>query len=76
MVERRNHLRRSEIAIRIATWIRQQAGPASIPDEIAEPSVASRILFRLAMRGLARRTGAGWVATPLLCNPIELVVDA
>jgi hypothetical protein len=75
MADRRDHQRRSELATRIATWIRQQTGPASVPDEIAKPTVASRILFHLAIRGLARTTAGGWVATPLFLNPVDLVTE-
>ncbi len=72
-MERRNIHVRSDIVARVVAWVRQQQYPmAAVPREIADPRVATRILTRLAIRGLVRYVEGGWIPTLILANAVEV----
>jgi len=70
MEERRDVHRRAQTLKRVIAWFRGQTGGASdVPPEVAQTSAARRILSHLAVRGLARKTSAGWVPQQALVSP-------
>lgn len=74
MFERRNHSMRADALRRVVDWLRVQTGPAQqVPDSVAEPTVALRILKRLAFTGLVRRAPAGWLPSPVLVRPPQVL---
>ena len=71
--ERRDFASRAETMRRVAMWISQVTGPASmVPAYVAVAEAGHRILKRLALRGLVRRVAEGWIASPPLLNPWPL----
>ena len=76
--DRRDHVGRAVVLSRVVEWLRAQSAPAChIPAQVADKSVAERIVTRLAVRGLVRKGSAGWLASPVLLSPPELEhVDA
>jgi hypothetical protein len=74
MFERRNHSMRADVLRRVVDWLRAQTAPAlRVPESVAEPTVALRILKRLAVTGLVRRSPAGWLPSPVLVRPPQLL---
>ncbi len=70
MAERRNARRRTETLKRLIAWFRNQTTETSdVPPEVAPRVTARRILSRLTLRGLARRTDKGWLPQPALVSP-------
>lgn len=71
--QRRNYQRRALMmrAVVQALITRARRDCAPLPDDVPEDA-AIRILKRLAFRGLARRSAAGWEATAALMNPAPL----
>jgi len=71
--ERRNHFARAETLKRVTQWIIRETSPAhQVPTDIVAGDVGRRILTRLALRGLVRHTGTGWVAQRVLVSPAPL----
>jgi hypothetical protein len=65
--DRRDPQRRSAVLQRIVEWMQRRMEPfTEPPQDVAEPTVAARIIKRLAMRGLVRRVDTGWLPNPLL----------
>ena len=74
MFDRRNHSRRADVVRRVVDWLRAQTGPAQqVPETVAEPTVGLRILKRLAVTGLVRRAPAGWLPSPVLVQPPQVL---
>ena len=74
MFDRRNHCMRAEMLRRVVDWLRAQTSPAQqVPASVAEPTVALRILRRLAVTGLVRREPAGWLPSPVLVRPPQVL---
>ena len=72
--DRRNYRGRADVLRRVVDWLRAQTRPAEqIPDSVAEPAVALRILKRLAVTGLARRAPSGWLPSPVLVMTPQLL---
>ena len=74
MPERRDPERRAELTRRLVDWVRQQTRPfTTVPDAITHPSIAQRVIKRLALRGLARHVGDGWLPSPVLqqATPVQ-----
>jgi hypothetical protein len=77
-VDQRNHRRRAEIVRGVVAWLRdaslQGRCPISaIPDDIGPAYDVERILRRLMVRCLAKTADGGWIPTPVLLQPAELV---
>lgn len=74
MLDRRNYPGRAEVLRRVVEWLRAQTRPAEdVPDSVAVPAVALRILKRLAVAGLARRAPSGWLPSPVLVMTPQLL---
>lgn len=75
--QRRNYERRALMvrAVAAALITRAFGDAAPLLDDVP-PDAAARIVKRLAVRGLARRSAAGWEATAALMNPASLVAFA
>ena len=72
-VERRDHFKRAETLRRVVQWLSGETSPAQhVPSEIAAIDIGRRILKRMALQGLVRQTGTGWVAQPVLREPAPL----
>jgi hypothetical protein len=73
MAERRDYWTRSQAFSQVVTWLKhqQQTPIEGLPPAI-DPVVASRILRRLALRGLAKQEAGKWSATPALTHPTSL----
>ena len=77
MFDRRNHSKRADVLGRVINWLRAQTGPAQqVPESVAEPTVGLRILKRLAVTGLVRRAPAGWLPSPVLVRPPQVLAFA
>jgi hypothetical protein len=79
--ERRNYRLRAATVRRIVEWLgyasRGGVQPVhELPEELAPRSVIERVLRRLMLRCLARRVGTGWIPTPPLLHPAQLVKAA
>jgi hypothetical protein len=46
-----------------------------VPAEVADPSIAARILRQLAIRGLVRHLNGGWLPSVILTTEMRLVGD-
>ena len=76
MNNRRNIRHRSEVFTRVVAWVRAQRAPARhVPAEVADPSIAARILRQLAIRGLVRHLNGGWLPSVILTTEMRLVGD-
>ena len=72
-VERRDHFTRAETLRRVVEWLSGETSPTQhVPAEIAAHDVGRRILRRMALQGLVRHTGTGWVAQQVLIAPAPL----
>ena len=71
-VERRDHHRRADTLRRVVEWLTRQTSAGHVTPDIADPTVARRILQRLAVRGLVRHTKRGWRARAVFTTPAEL----
>lgn len=77
-MEQRNHRQRAETLRRVIAWLRDASlegrRPISaVPDYIGPVCVVERILRRLMALCLARTAAGGWIPTPALLQPAELV---
>lgn len=76
MDNRRNIRSRSEVFARVVAWVRAQQAPVrAVPVEVADPTIASRILRQLAIRGLVRHLNAGWLPSLILTTEMPLIGD-
>lgn len=76
VADRRDIRRRSEAVSRIVQWLNAQHLPIrAVPDDVADSAAATRILKKLALRGLVRRVEGGWCATRVLSLEGELVLE-
>ena len=76
MVNSRNLRGRSEVFARVVAWLRQQRAPVrGVPAEVADPSIAGRILRQLAVRGLVRHLNDGWLPSIILTREMRLIAD-
>jgi hypothetical protein len=74
MVNRRNFRHRSEVFARVVAWLREQRAPVRrVPAEVADPSIAARILGQLAVRGLVRHLNDGWLPSIILTREMQLI---
>ena len=72
-VERRNYQARARLVIQLVAWLRTLQSPApQVPEEIADQSVATRILKRLALLSLVRKSPDGWLPNSVLRQPDNL----
>ena len=74
MAERRDYWTRSQAFSQVVAWLKkqqQQTQLEGLPPTI-DPVVASRILKRLALRGLAKQEAGKWSATPALTHPTSI----
>ena len=71
--ERRDLRKRADTTRRVMMWIcGETSAVAEVPRYLAAPDVGRRILKQLALRGLVRRDGGGWVARRCLITPPAL----
>jgi hypothetical protein len=71
--ERRDHVKRAETLRRVTMWILGNTAPTQeVPGDVASHDVGQRILKRLALRGLVRRVGNGWIAEAVLAKPSRI----
>ena len=71
--ERRDLRKRADTTRRVTMWIcGETSAVAEVPRSLAAPDVGRRILKQLALRGLVRRDGGGWVARSCLITPPAL----
>ena len=75
-IERRNSLRRAATMKHLLAWLRNATQPVcSVPSDLLPQAAAFRILKHWAIRGLVRRTAAGWTLRPMLVDaPLLRVV--
>ena len=71
-IERRDHQKRADTLRRVVEWLTRETPTPHVMPDIADLTVARRILQRLALRGLVRSTESGWVARQVLSIPAEL----
>lgn len=76
--ERRDPRRRAATLHRVISWMQNRRNPfTDVPADVGPPAAAARIVRRIALRGLIRWVGSGWLPNPLLGAPVSLqVVDA
>ena len=68
-MERRDHQQRAETLRRIVMWISGETTPGGqVPRDIADAAAGQRILKTLALRGLVRNVGRGWLPHRLLVD--------
>ena len=76
--ERRDPRRRAATLHRVISWMQNRRIPfTDLPADVVPPAAAARIVRRIALRGLVRWVGSGWVPSPLLGARVSLqTVDA
>lgn len=68
-IERRDFGQRAETLRRIVMWISGETTPAGhVPRYIADAAAGQRVLKTLALRGLVRNVGQGWLPHRLLID--------
>jgi hypothetical protein len=78
MSDRRNNGSRAETVLRVVDWLRDASANGTqpvprLPKQIGSPCVIERVLRRLMIQGLTRVYATGWMPTPPLLHPAQLV---